>query len=86
MKEKEPSYKIEDEWENFVAKNKIVRKRSDPKKNIFQEVKNLSPKVSQLNRLKSLDSIETSKKIHAKTFIFIRINYYVKSKMYSQLD
>ena len=66
MKEKEPSYKIEDEWENFVAKNKIVRKKSDPKKNIFQEVKNLSPKVRQLNRFKSVDSIETSKKIHAK--------------------
>ena len=66
MKEKEPSYKIEDEWENFVAKNKIVRKKSDPKKNIFQEVKNLSPKVSQLNRFKSVDSTETSKKIHAK--------------------
>ncbi len=66
MKEKEPSSKIEDEWKKFVAKNKIVRKKSDPKKNIFQQVKNLSSKASQPFRLKSIDSIETSKKIHTK--------------------
>ena len=47
MKEKEPSYKIEDEWENFVAKNKIVRKKSNPKKKVFQEIKNLDTEVKK---------------------------------------
>ena len=62
MKEKEPTHKVEEEWENFVAKNKIVRKNFDPKKNVLQEPTTLSPKVRQLFKLKSLESIETNKK------------------------
>ena len=62
MKEKEPSHKVEEEWKNFVSKNKVVRKKLDPKKNVFQASKNLSPNVRQPFRLKSVDNIETNEK------------------------
>ena len=62
MKQKNPSQKIEEEWKDFVDKNKIVKKKLDPKSNVFQESKSLSPKVQKLFRLKSVDNIELSEK------------------------
>ena len=67
MKEKDPPHKVEEEWKNFVTKNKIVRKKADPKKSVFQKTINFSPKVRQLFRLKSVDNVENiEKKIQAK--------------------
>tara|TARA_X000000368_G_C22812060_1_gene615120 strand:- start:120 stop:692 length:573 start_codon:yes stop_codon:yes gene_type:complete len=62
MKQKKPSHKVEEEWKNFVDKNKIVRKKSDAMRNVFQESKSLSSEVHKLSRLKSVDNIEPNEK------------------------
>ncbi len=47
MKEKDPSHKVEEEWENFVSNNKIVKKKADPTKNVFQGEKQLPLRNNQ---------------------------------------
>ena len=42
MKKKEFFHNIEYEWENFVSRNKIIKKKQDRKKTVFQETKDLS--------------------------------------------
>tara|TARA_B100000965_G_scaffold228968_1_gene191727 strand:- start:59 stop:628 length:570 start_codon:yes stop_codon:yes gene_type:complete len=49
MKEKSTSHKVEEEWESFVSNNKIIKKKSDPTKNIFREASQTPLRSRQLS-------------------------------------
>jgi DNA-nicking Smr family endonuclease len=62
MKEKDLSQKVEEEWESFVSSNKIVRKKLDPTKNVFQEPKTLPTRNYKIFSPNLEKNIETDNK------------------------
>ena len=59
MKKKELSRKVDDEWESFVSRNKIVKKKLDTNKNVFQDTKNISYGERFFFKPKDIESVKT---------------------------